>query len=299
MIDLKVVELSKERVSDFINYCKTHRSNIDDSFLLDEDLEKFQVNTNNPTYIVTDNNENIVAAASIILDKQSSHKKSRFRVFHSELNDVRIYENLLENILKHTDNLEKIFMFVPIHNKELINNINDLKFKVERYVFILLRELDNIPIFKLPEEYTIKSLELENDEETWCQVRNTAFSTVLGNDTPITSSKVKDMVLSKEYLEGGCMILYHKDKAVGCIGCFLDEHANEPVISIGPLAIIPEYQGRGLGRILLRAGMDFAKNKSYNKTVLCVNADNEKAKSLYIQEGYKEVEGVACYYLDL
>lgn len=106
------------------------------------------------------------------------------------------------------------------------------------------------------------------------------------------------MILSRDYIEGGLMILYHKDKAVGCIRCSLDEYEDETIINIGSISVIPEYQGKGLGRILLRAGMNFAKNNSYDRTILCVNADNQKAKSLYIQEGFKQVEAVVCYYLD-
>ncbi len=296
---MKVVELSKERINDFIDYCKKHRVDVDESFLYDEDLEKFQVDKDNPTYIITDNDEKIVAVASIIVDEYNrSGKKGRFRILHSEVNEIGIYESLLQSILKHTDGLEKIITFVPIYNEELMNNIVDLNFKVERYIFLMLRDVDNVPCLNLPMDYTIRALELNRDEETWCQVRNAAFATVKGNETPITPYMVKDMILSKDYIDDGCMILYHKDKAVGCIRCSFDEYENVPIVNIGSLAVIPEYQGKGLGRILLREGMNFAKNKSYGGTILCVNADNEKAKSLYIQEGYKQVEAVVCYYLD-
>lgn len=296
---MKVVELSKERINDFTDYCKRHRGDVDDSFLYDEDLEKFQLDKDNPTYIITDNDEKIVATASIIIDEYNrSGKKGRFRIFHSEIHDIGIYESLLQSILKHIDGLEKIFTFVPMYNEKLMDSIVGLNFKAERYIFLMLREVDNVPYFNLPMGYTIRPLELDCDEETWCQVRNAAFATVKGNETPITPHMVKDMILSKDYIEGGCMILYHKDEAVGCIRCSFDEYENAPIVNIGSLAVIPEYQGKGLGRILLRVGMNFAKNKSCGRTILCVNADNEKAKSLYIQEGYKQAEAVVCYYLD-
>jgi GNAT superfamily N-acetyltransferase len=46
-----------------------------------------------------------------------------------------------------------------------------------------------------------------------------------------------------------------------------------------------------LGRSLLRAVLLFAKDKGYKAAILCVNAENERAKALYIQEGFKQVEG--------
>ena len=294
------VELSNDRINDFVNYCKRHRTDVDDSFLYDEDLEKFQVDQDNPTYIIIDNNDKIVAAASLILDEYNrSGKKGRFRIFHSELNEISLYESLLQGILNHTEGLERIFTFVPTHNQELMDNIVGLNFKTERYIFLLVSEVDNIPEINLPNDYTIRPLELNSDEENWCQVRNAAFATVKGNETPVTTNMVKDMILGTDNLEGGCMILYHKDNAVGCIRCSYDDYEDSPIVNIGALAVIPEYQGKGLGRLLLRAGMNFAKNKSYSRTILCVNADNEKAKTLYIQEGYKQVEAVVCYYYEV
>jgi mycothiol synthase len=78
-----------------------------------------------------------------------------------------------------------------------------------------------------------------------------------------------------------------------------DEYEGSPIVNIGPLAIIPEYQGRGLGRALLRASLSFAKEKGYSRTILCVNAENERAKALYLDEGFKQVEAVTCYRFDL
>lgn len=295
------MELSRDKINDFIDYCKRHRGDVDDSFLYDEDLEKFKLNEDNPTYIVVDKDNNIVAAASLIIDEYNrSGKKGRFRIFHSEINDLEIYESLLQEVLKHTKGLEKVFIFVPTYNKDLMDNIANLNFKIERYVFLLVaEELESVPKINLPEDYTIRPLEINRDEDKWCNVRNTAFATVKGNEVPVTPNMVKDMILSKDYIDGGSMILYHEDKAIGCIRCSHDDYENEPIVNIGTLSIIPEYQGKGLGRLLLRAGMNFAKQKSYDKAILCVNADNERAKTLYIQEGFKQVEAVVCYYYDI
>ncbi|MNW68105.1 ribosomal-protein-alanine N-acetyltransferase [compost metagenome] len=70
-------------------------------------------------------------------------------------------------------------------------------------------------------------------------------------------------------------------------------------MNIGPLALLPEYQGKGLGRVLLRAALHLSKNKGYNRSILCVNAENERAQALYTGEGFKQVEAAACYKYDL
>ncbi|TJX60554.1 hypothetical protein E8P77_20125 [Soehngenia saccharolytica] len=50
------------------------------------------------------------------------------------------------------------------------------------------------------------------------------------------------------------------------------------------------------GHNSLRAGINFAKDHSYNRAILSVNADNEKATSSHIQEEFKEVESVVFLY---
>lgn len=293
---MRVEELRNERIADFIAYCKKHRLEVDDSYLYDQDLLDFEPNAENPTYIVTDQHEQVVAAVSLIIDDYHKRgKRARFRIFHSEVEDVRYYHLLMEAIVKHTEDLDKVFLFIPMENKKLTEYIEALEFTVERYSFLLVRAEQNVPAYRLPEEYDIRPFRPGQDEEIWCQVRNAGFAKLQGSETPITPDMVTKMVADRDYLEGGMMILFHNDRPVGVIRGADDEYENSPIMNIGPIAIIPEYQGRGLGRSLLRAALRFAQEKSYDKTVLCVNGDNEHAKALYIQEGFIQVEAVVCY----
>jgi mycothiol synthase len=122
-----------------------------------------------------------------------------------------------------------------------------------------------------------------------------AFSTLKGSETPLTTEGIKKLITDDDYLEGGMMILFDQEKPVGVIRGADDEYDEAPIMNIGPVAILPEYQGRGLGRSLLRASLRFAKEKGYNRTILSVNGENERAQALYIQEGFKQVEAVVCY----
>ncbi|HAE92113.1 MAG TPA: hypothetical protein DCG60_05635, partial [Tissierella sp.] len=64
MFFMKAIELSSDRTNEFNDYCKRHRGDVDDSFLYDEDLEKFRVDKDNPTYIIIDNGGKVIATAS-------------------------------------------------------------------------------------------------------------------------------------------------------------------------------------------------------------------------------------------
>jgi len=297
---MKLEALKNDRIADFVSYCKKHKMEIDDSFLYDEDLKSFEPSEENPTYIVTNDMGEIIGTASLIIDEYNRRgKKGRFRIFHSETLNRDCYNMLMKAILKHGEGLDKLNIFVPIVNNRLMEAFELLNFKTERYSFLLLREDLEIPKFNLPENYEIRPFRIGMDEGIWCEVRNAGFAKLQGSEIPATPEMIVKMISGEDYIEGGLMILYHKQEPIGVVRGAMDEYDDAPIMNIGPLAIIPAYQGQGLGRSLLRASLSFAKDKDFKRTILCVNDENDRAKSLYIQEGFKQVEAVVCYKYDL
>lgn len=293
---MRVEALDKERLDDFIEYCKCHRMEVDDSFLDDEDLKAFELNDESPTYIIIDEKDKLAGAASLVIDDYNRRgKKGRFRIFHSEIEDIQRYDMLMKAILKHTDGLDKVYTFVPMANEKLIKTVEMLNFKIYRYSLILVREDLQVSEYDLPKDYEIRPFRTGKDEELWCKVRNAGFAKLKGSETPATPDMIAKMVNEKDHIEGGMMMLYHKEEAIGVVMGTDGDYKGTTMMNIGPLAVIPEYQGKGLGRSLLRAALIFAKEKGYKNTVLCVNAENERAKALYIQEGFLQAEGAVCY----
>ncbi|WP_430789756.1 GNAT family N-acetyltransferase [Virgibacillus flavescens] len=294
---MKVEQLHIGSTEEFIKYAKKHKLELDDSFLYDDDLRNFVPNEENPTYIIRNKQGEVVAAASLIIDDYARRgRKARFRIFHSEVNHQQYYDVLMKAILKHTKGLEKIYIFVPVVNEELDHAIKQLAFTLDRYAFLLLREDLEVPAYNLPDDYEMKVFRLGHDEDAWCKVRNASFATLKGSETPQTPEMVRKMMTAEDQIEEGAMILFHEDKPVGVIKSSDDEYEGQPIMDIGPIAITPEYQGKGLGRMMLRAALNLAKEKGYKRTILSVNAENEWAKTLYIQEGFKQVEAVTCYH---
>ncbi|MDA3812207.1 MAG: GNAT family N-acetyltransferase, partial [Spirochaetaceae bacterium] len=78
---------------------------------------------------------------------------------------------------------------------------------------------------------------------------------------------------------------------VGVIKVSKDEQENENFGFIGPIAVLPEYQNKGLGRNMLRAIVRLISEWGW-KSSLCVNADNKDAISLYLKEGFKKIETI-------
>lgn len=297
---MRLEALDYNRIGEFIDYCKKHRSEVDESFLYDSDLIKFKIDNENPTYIVIDENNKIKGAVSLIIDEYNKRgKRGRFRIFHCEVDDIRLYNMFMQAILKNTEGLDNIYIFIPMINTKLIEYIKKLNFEVERYSFVMVRDINEKVEFILPKGYEIRAFREGIDESAWCEVRNSAFAKLKGSETPITKEMVKKMLYEEDYIDGGLKIMYHENRAIGVVRGAKDEYEGLPIMNIGPLAIIPEYQGRGLGRILLRAALCFAKNNSYDRVILCVNGENERAKSLYVSEGFKQVEGAVCFRYNL
>lgn len=299
---MKVTFLDEKYIDDFAAYCKRHRPEVDESDLYDADLESFIPNEDNPTYVLLDDEERIRAVASLIFnDYLRSGKRARFRIFHSEIHDVEIYRQLLQAMLKHTVGLEKIYLFVHVDNIELMESFHNLGFFIDRYSFFMVREEMDAEAckYKVPEGYSLLPFVPGRDEQKWCEVRNPAFSTLKGSETPVTLEQVEKLSQDEEYLDGGMMILYDGTNPAAVVRGSKDVLDGEAVMDIGPVAVLPKYQGRGLGRILIRAACSFAVSQGYQKAVLCVNADNERAKKLYIEEGFRQKEAVACYMLEV
>jgi len=63
------------------------------------------------------------------------------------------------------------------------------------------------------------------------------------------------------------------------------------VADIRGLAVAPDHQGRGLGRALVQAALDAARERGARKVTLRVLAPNTAARALYESCGFV-VEGV-------
>lgn len=70
-------------------------------------------------------------------------------------------------------------------------------------------------------------------------------------------------------------IMYSKAK-------FVDESGNiKPVVSMGPLCVLPEFQRKGYGKALLEHTFELVKNMGYDTVINFGNPDN------YVARGYK------------
>jgi mycothiol synthase len=294
---VKIVKLNEQNYNALISYCKKYRNFLDDSFLIDKELEKFKISEyENPTYLAIENKEIVGVSSLVINDYFLRGKLARFRIFHANTDDLSIYRNLLSETEEAVVHLNELVIFSKYDNYKLNEIYIELGFTIDRYIFVLIHnDLTNVCIKRQLENYYIKPMNFQIDCETYRKVRNDAFSDLKGSETPISVEEVSKLSLRDDYIQDGIFILYHLENPIGIIRTYKELHNEEEVIGIGPIAINYEYRGRGLGEYLLNYALAFGGRKGYKKAVLNVNADNDNANKIYKKVGFEVGESYISY----
>ncbi|MBS4538384.1 GNAT family N-acetyltransferase [Clostridium sp. D2Q-11] len=297
---MNIIKLTSERKLDFINYCMKYRNEFDITFLDDQDLISFEPNEENPTYILLDNN-NVIGAVSLMINSYYRRAGSgRFRIFHTIESNKETYEKMLNLALKHIEGLQKVFMFIDGEDKKMAEVLKNLNFDIKRYSYTLINhDLEDMQA-SFPVGYELREFQAGRDEADWCKVRNLGFSKIEGCDTPKTPEMYNEMEKDYGHLPGGIIMLYHKNMPIGQVRASKEVEDDIEYVFISSLCVIPEHQGKGLGRNLLKVALNFGKRKGIQKGMLSVNAENENAVSLYLNEGFEKESVAICheYYLN-
>ena len=89
-------------------------------------------------------------------------------------------------------------------------------------------------------------------------------------------------------------ISIEKDESVDKLTCW--DKSLEPEGELARLAVMPEEQNKGYGRVMLQFGMDELKRRGYRGIHMLVNKYNRKAISCYSVFGFNVVG--ECYLYD-
>ena len=96
----------------------------------------------------------------------------------------------------------------------------------------------------------------------------------------------------KEFIIDNCFIIKYNNINIG----WLKIIETEEIIDINQILILPEYQGKGIGSIIINNIIKDGKDKS--KTIcLQVLKCNENAKRLYIKLGFKKYDETKTHFL--
>lgn len=72
----------------------------------------------------------------------------------------------------------------------------------------------------------------------------------------------------------------------------------EPIADVQTIAVVPEFEGRGIGSAILTELIEEARRRGAAEVLLEVRADNPRAQALYVRFGFEQIHVRRRYYRD-
>lgn len=304
------VPVGRAEAPAFLAYCAAHRFDHDESFLDGHSLSLFRPGVAEKSVMILDGAGRARAAGSIMLHPPYRETgKARFRILHAESADAADYQAMLEALLPVDRDFRQCFLFLPQGGqphrpdkaRAAAQIVQELGFRVERRSWLLSRALagpvDTGLLPGLPPGLALEACDHGNPAhvQEWCRVINDAFAGMAGHSTLTPALFAEQRDAAAEF-PGGNLLLFAGGQAVGLVAVKRDtDEPSGAQAYLGPVAVVRERQKRGLGRALLRAGLAAAQGRGFTRCALTVNAENENALGLYLDEGFGRDAVYTCW----
>ena len=114
----------------------------------------------------------------------------------------------------------------------------------------------------------------------------------VGGGEPLTEAVRQRLVPAlRDHPTALVLLAFAGECPVGIAVCFLglSTFKARPLLNIHDLAVLPDWRGRGVGRRLLAAAEDRARQRGCCKLTLEVQDDNGRARALYLSFGFSDL----------
>ncbi|MGY0692470.1 GNAT family N-acetyltransferase [Virgibacillus sp. FSP13] len=151
----------------------------------------------------------------------------------------------------------------------------------------MLHDLNDIPNYPLPGGFQFRLYNREDDHETWAKIATATneFSSKhnalqrFNHEFSTYPADVKRRIIFLETIDG---------QTIGTATAWFGEWNKETIGRLHWIEIIPEFQGKKLGRPLIAEAMKFL-SKYHQKAYLKTQASSQAAIHIYCQFGFKPV----------
>lgn len=154
-----------------------------------------------------------------------------------------------------------------------------------------LTDLDEAPSPELPETITLRSFRPGEDDEAWLAANAAAFA-----DHPeqgrLTLDDLHDRMAEDWFDPAGFLLAWEDGEIVGFHWTKVQDPELGEVYVVG---VVPDAQGRGLGRSLTLAGIEHLHRTGLAAIMLYVDADNTAAVKLYKKLGFTKWDADTMY----
>lgn len=119
--------------------------------------------------------------------------------------------------------------------------------------------------------------------------RDKWFSTLTG---PQQASMILNCWFKRDTIDNDASIVLRKDgQFIGFVVARIEGGESE----IGPIGLLPEYRGRGLGRAMLSHVVRQLRTKEAESAFICASTANRRAADLYSSLGFKKLYRTLMY----
>ena len=208
---------------------------------------------------------------------------------------------LLDKVIERAGvlGLPPLHIQVSVHSRGGRFLLEDSGFYAVRRYWRLTAESDGIEVPPMPPHYSIRPFELGRDEETLTELQNDAFGQSWGF-SPNTVEQIAARVRLRPWEADGILLL---DGGGGEVCGYNWAHrpceSNSPSGVIGMTGVHPDHRRRGLGRVIVTAGMAYLREKGASVVRLEVDHSNKPARELYLSLGFNLADETVWYELNL
>lgn len=151
-----------------------------------------------------------------------------------------------------------------------------------------------LPVIDAPYDIRWRPFRPEADDAAWLELNRLSFSA-----HPIQGTMVQeDLDRAKadtSFNPEGFVISREGDEMTGFCWTKIHHDTKPPVGEIYIIGAHPKHQGRGLGRALVLAGLDWLSAQGLTVGMLYVETNNEPAVRLYLRLGFEIVHDFQCW----
>ena len=292
---LRVEPVTPSSAAQLVQYCAKHGAEHDSSHLPGA---RFTVTPEQPSYLLLSDGLVVGAASLMLAPRYLSGGTGRFAILHSTMKCAEAYARLYAAVQPHTRGLRKVYLFLPEKVQDTAAILQGLGFDIERYSYVLRKAPAVSGDIVWPDGVAVEALDPENavGAQQFADCLNDSFASLAGH-SDVSAGDVRSWFDEEEHFDGGICLLKQDGRPIGTVMVMTDCE-NPAQAEVGGLGIVRAFQGRGLGRLLLRYAVGFAVQNRFGSIVLSVNAENESALRLYQAEGFSVIETMVCYAKD-
>ncbi|WP_432664350.1 GNAT family N-acetyltransferase [Wukongibacter baidiensis] len=208
--------------------------------------------------------------------------------------DKIVFKKLLKKGIEESIKISPQKMKIGIHSnkKYLIPFVEESDFKgVYEAVILRLKSYDDLNEIETHDEISFENLS-EKNKMHFKDVHNEGFLNS-PNGAMLTDEQIDEMLQKNGEKPNIVKICYMNDEPVGIYELILKRHVGW----IEAIAISSKWQGKGLGKLLLKEAVDNLLNIGATEIKLFVISSNEKAYKLYLKYGF-EIEKITSHWFE-